>query len=292
MDILLTGGGGFIGRHVREHFSPAHRVLSPTHAELDLLDEDVVRAYMERHPVEAVIHCAVRPGHRNAPDPSDQLNRNLRMFHNLARNRSRFGRMIVLGSGLVYGMDHYRPRMGEDYFDRHVPRDEGGFSKYLIARHIECSEGFVELRPFGVFGAHEDYAIRFISNAICRTLFDLPITLKQNRKFDYVFVGDLIRVIGHFLDHGGRHKAYNVTPDRTVELLELVELVRMLSGKDLPVRVAREGMGTEYSGDNARLKAEIPALDFTPLETAVAGLFQWYLERRDAINRSLLETDP
>ena len=49
----------------------------------------------------------------------------------------------------------------------------------------------MELRLFGVFGRHEDYAIRFISNAICKTLFDLPITLRQNRTFSYLYVDDL-----------------------------------------------------------------------------------------------------
>jgi nucleoside-diphosphate-sugar epimerase len=291
MKILVTGGSGFIGRNLVERLLLAHAVLAPGHRELDLEDEASVGKYLGAHRFDAVVHCAVRPGHRNAADPSGQLDRNLRMFLNLASNRSSFGRMIFLGSGLAYGKDHYSPRMAEDRLGAHVPRDEGGFSKYVIARFIEEADGIVELRPFGVFGRHEDYAIRFISNAICKVLFDLPITLRQNRRFDYVCVDDLDRVIEHFLEHDGRHRAYNVTPDEPVELLELARLVLRTSGKDVPIRVAEDGMGAEYSGDNGRLRAEIPDLSFTPVETAVRALYGWYEENRSSIRREALLED-
>ena len=61
-----------------------------------------------------------------------------------------------------------------------MPDDEHGFSRYVIAGLRPRDERVVELRPFGVFGPYEDYAIRFISNAICKTLFDLPVTLRQD----------------------------------------------------------------------------------------------------------------
>ncbi len=57
----------------------------------------------------------------------------------------------------------------------------------------------MELRLFGVFGPHEDYAIRFISNAICKALFGLPITLRQNRTFSYLFIDDLGPIVERFL---------------------------------------------------------------------------------------------
>ena len=104
-------------------------------------------------------------------------------------------------------------------------------------------------------------------------------------------MGDLLAVIAHFLEHEGRHKAYNVTPDRTCELLELAEMVRRASGTSVPIHVAQEGMSVEYSGSNARLKEEIPSLVFTPVEDAVEKLFGWYRDHKDLINPALLETD-
>ena len=121
------------------------------------------------------------------------------MFFNLAGDEELCPRMVFLGTGAVYDMRHYEPLMPEEYFGDHVPADETGFSKYVIAKYAEKADHVVELRPFGVFGKYEDYAIRFISNAICKTLFDLPVTLRQNRRFSYVWIDDLVRVVEHFM---------------------------------------------------------------------------------------------
>jgi len=249
MNILITGGSGFIGRNLAEYLGAGHTVFTPTHRELELLDEDAVRNYFRSRDIDVVIHTAVRPGHRNAPDPSSQLYNNTRMFFNIIRNKDRFRKMIVLGSGLVYGLDNYIPKMKEAYFDTHVPADEGGFSKYIIAKYIEKIDYAAELRVFGIFGKYEDYAIRFISNAICKTIFDLPITIKQNRIFDYIYINDLMPVIDHFIN-GGKAGAYNVCSGQPVELKELAEKVRKISGKRLPIVIGQDGMGPEYSGDN------------------------------------------
>lgn len=270
---------------------PQYEVLVPERQVLDLLDEDAVFRFMKREQPDAVVHCATKPGHRNAADPTGLVYANTRMFFNLVRCEGLIGRLVVLTSGAVYDERYYHPKMPEDYFDAHVPVDETGYSKSVVARYLARMERAVELRPFGVFGKYEDWEIRFISNAICKTLFDLPITLRQDRLFDYVFVNDLVRVIRHFLNHDAREKAYNVTPDRAVALSDIARMVLEVSGKDLPVLIAQAGLGPEYSGDNSRLKAEIPSFPFTALQEAVCSLYGWYAEHRHLIRRDLLLVD-
>ncbi len=291
MKIWVTGGSGFIGRNLVEQLASDLEVLAPGHADLDLLDEDAVSQFLRREKVDAVVHCATKPGHRNAPDPTGLLAANTRMFHNIARNAGLYGRMILLTSGAVYDQRFYTPKMPESRFDAHVPVDEAGYSKYLCAKYAERLHDIVELRPFGVFGKYEDWEIRFISNAICKALFDLPITIRQNRRFDYVFVDDLVAVVRQFIFHEPCRGAFNLTPDTSVELAEIASLVLSVAGKDLPIRIAQPGFGIEYSGDNSRLKAEIQGLAFTPLEDAIRSLYVWYEEHRGLIRRDLLLVD-
>ena len=104
--------------------------------------------------------------------------------------------------------------------------DEHGFFRYVSAKYIETTSNVTELRIFSIFGKYEDYAIRFISNAICKTLFDLPITIKQNRLFDYLYVDDFVPILDFFIQNKPRYKAYNVTPDHAIELLTLAEKIR------------------------------------------------------------------
>jgi UDP-glucose 4-epimerase len=291
MKILLTGGSGFIGRNIVEYFKPKYQVLTPTHQELDLLDTGGVKDYLNRNKFDIVIHGAVRPGHRNVKDPSDQLHNNLRMFFNIIRNNDRFGKLIFLSSGAVYDVTRPLVKVKEDDFDTYVPEDEHGFSKYIIAKYIEKTNNAVELRIFGVFGKYEDYAIRFISNAICKTLFDLPVTINQNRRFDYFYIDDLMPVIDYFINHDLAYKAYNLTPDKSWELTSLAEKIIAISGKSVPVIIGEKTMGREYSGDNSRLRKEIPSLELAPIELAIEKLYKWYVENKYSINQQLLFTD-
>ena len=296
MRILLAGGGGFVGRNLLEHLSRDHEVLAPTHAELDLADNRAVDAWFRANEVDAVVHGAVRPGHRAAADPARQLWSNLRMFFNIVRNSDRFGRLVFLSSGAAYDTRDALVRVSEDRLGVSVPDDDHGLSKYTIARYLEAlgphaRPSVVELRLFGVFGPYEDYGIRFISNAICRTLFDLPITLRQNRRFSYLFIHDLMPVVDWALLGQPAHIAYNVAPDWTDNLHDLGLLVSGRSGKNVPVQVATEGFGREYSADNARLRKEMPHVTFTPTEVAVDRLFRWYEDRRSEIDATRLEID-
>ena len=62
--VLLTGGGGFLGRVVKagiERRAPA-LLLAPRAAELDLREPAAVRAYLEEHRPDLVIHAAAVVG--------------------------------------------------------------------------------------------------------------------------------------------------------------------------------------------------------------------------------------
>jgi UDP-glucose 4-epimerase len=290
--IFLSGGSGFIGRNlVESHLSAKYEFLAPSHSELDLLDSGAVASWLDKNKVDYVIHSAYKPGHRNAKDPAGLFYANTRMFFNIASDPSRFRKMLVMGSGGSYDSRHYQPKMKEDYFGTHIPVDEHGFTRYVCGKYIEKTPNITDLRIFGLFGKYEDYAIRFISNMICKAIFDLPLTIKQNRKFDYLWVGDLPRIVEHFLERETPLRAYNVTPDKSVELVDLARAVLKVAGKDLPITVAVPGLAAEYSGDNSLLRKEIKDLALTPVGQAIESLYSWYSSNKGSLDKSLLVSD-
>lgn len=291
--VLLTGGSGFIGRNVMESYlADRYEILAPRHSELELIDEVAVRDFIRGRGIEIVVHTAAKPGHRNAKDPSSVFYTNTRIFFNLARNADVFEKMIVTGSGAVYDGRFYQRKMSEDYYDAHVPVDEHGLSKYVLEKYIQASENIYDLRIFGIYGKYEDYTIRFISNMICKAMFDLPLTMNQNRMFDYLWVDDLMPVLEFVIENGLPFHSMNVTPDVSFALKDIAEIILFEMKKALPIVISKDGLGMEYSGDNSRMKSVLPNLQLTPLREGVRKLIHWYEANRSEVDLRSLGVNP
>jgi len=291
MKILVTGANGFIGRNICEHLSGKHDLLGPSHKELELLDEAAVRAYINQNGVDVIIHCANKGGTRNTAGAERVVEDNLRIFFNLARNSNLVDKMIYFGSGAEYGKHRDLKKIKEEQFDEVVPKDDYGFYKYACSRYAEKSENIYNLRLFGVFGKYENYEMRFISNAIVKNLLGIDITINQNVVFDYLYIPDLIRVVEHFLKNKPKFHAYNVTPDKSIDLLEICEMVNKISKKKSKTKVLNLGLNNEYTGSNSRLKREFPGTVFTNHEDAIRDLFSFYSSALPTIKKEDIVSD-
>lgn len=290
--ILLTGGSGFIGRNIIEsHLSDKYEILAPSHKELAVDDEKSVENFFSNNKIDIVIHSAAKAGHRNSKDSHNLFYTNTRMFFNLERYSNNYEKMIVIGSGAIYDMRNYRPKMSEHEYLDNIPVDEHGFSKYVCEKVIEKSENIYDLRVFGVFGKYEDYSIRFISNLICKALYGLPLTMNQDRFFDFIYIDDLIKIIDYFINNKIEDKSFNITPDKSSSLKSIAQLILDISNSDLPIVVKKTGLGHEYSGNNSKLKTLIPDFKFESLEDSINKLYHWYSSNINLIDKNLLLVD-
>ncbi len=292
MKVLVTGGNGFIGKNIKESFlKDKHEIVAPSRQELDCADDESINNYFSKNNFDVVIHAAAKAGHRNSADTNNLFLTNSRMLFNLLKYKNSWGKLINMGSGAIYDMQNYIPKMTEAYAGTHIPKDEHGYNKYIFMNVMSQHQNVYDFRIFGIFGKYEDYAIRFISNAICKSIFELPITLRQNRLFDYLYIDDLMPIIDFYIQNNPKEKSINITPDKSIGLLQIAEVVNSYSEKKLPIQVAQAGMGMEYSGDNTLLKSIIPNVSFTPIEQSIEMLYNWYLQNKTQINYQSLLVD-
>ncbi|MCL6588766.1 MAG: NAD(P)-dependent oxidoreductase [Firmicutes bacterium] len=285
MKILITGGNGFIARSLFEDFQNKYEVVSLNRQGLDLLDSGKVFDCIKRNNFDAVIHTATYDAAPafSTKDPAKVLENNLRMFFNVARCRDYFGKMIYFGSGAEFNRENWVPGMREDYFDQYVPVDQYGFSKYVMTKYTVLNDGIYNLRLFGVFGKYDDWRYRFIPNNCLRAALDLPLTINRNVRFDYLYIDDLVKIVDWFLQNKPRQNIYNVCTGTVYDFKTLAAKVIQISGKNLEIIIKMDGIGREYSGDNSLLLAEIPGLEFTPMDRAIEVLYQWYVEHKQIL---------
>ncbi len=278
--ILLTGSDGFIGRNIEKYLTNSYELVSPAHSELDLLDSNKILKLLKKNAFDVVIHAATHNAtETSTKDRSLVLENNLKMFFNIAEKKDLFGKMIHFGSGAEFGRDYYIPRMKEEYLGEHIPRDQYGFSKYIMARYTEeVNANIYNLRLFAVFGKYEDWRIRFISNNICNALQNKPLSINQNAFFDFLYVEDLCKITEWFIKNEPIHKTYNVCTGTSNDLYSIAESIKRVASVDLPIVTKAQGFKKEYSGNNSRLRKDLGSSLYTDFETALSELHAWFQE--------------
>jgi UDP-glucose 4-epimerase len=288
--LLITGGSGFIGKNIIEHFQNNLTIFAPTHNELDLLSFEKVTDFFKETEIDYVIHCANIGGTRKELG-ENVVEKNTRMFINLAENRSRFDKMIYFGSGAEYNKQRPLQKITETHIGESIPTDDYGFSKYIMNKLTTKTENITNLRLFGVFGKYEDYEYKFISNAIVKSLLVLPITIQQNVYFDWLYIDDLMRIVQHFINYDSAYTVYNTTPNSRIDLVGVVEMINSCSPIKSKTIIEHQGLNHEYSGSNARLLTELGSFEFTPLSKSIPELTDYYRTILPDINFEAIRKD-
>ena len=287
MKILITGAGGFVGRNVKEYLErqKKYKIYAPASKELDCTDEAAVTEYLRQHCFDCVLHFAVYGNEIDKEkDGSRILDYNLRIFLNFAKNNEYYGKMFYAGSGAEYDKRYDISRVTEGEIGKTIPVDQYGLMKYTVGQMIENSKNIFNLRLFGIFGKYEYYPVKFISNVCCKAIKGVPLTMRQNVYFDYLWVEDFCRMVEFFLNNEPQYHTYNMVSGQRISLLEICERVLEISGKKLPVFICREGLAREYTAQNHRFMQECQDFVYTPIGRAIEGLYHWYLTGEEEID--------
>ncbi|MDR1358870.1 MAG: NAD(P)-dependent oxidoreductase, partial [Coriobacteriales bacterium] len=259
--VLLTGCGkrGFVGHHIRRYLSDKLDLIATDSDTLDLRDYDAVKRFIYKNKIESVILSAA----------TADLDTNLRMYFNIAALSGELDKIINFSSGAEYNKKHDIVMVSEEDVGNSIPEDPYGFAKYVITQHARKVANIFTVRLFSIFGVGEDWRKKFISNLCCKAIFNLPLSIRRECKFEFTPVDTLPLLVEWMLDSQPLHKDYNFVSGKPIALTEIAKMVNQISGKNLGiVLLDKDGQDPEYSASNNRLLQELPWLKMTPLSSA------------------------
>jgi nucleoside-diphosphate-sugar epimerase len=224
MKILLTGSSGMVGKNIVE-VSRAHNyeLLSPTSAELNLLDSKNVSEYMQAHLPDMVIHAAGIVGgiQANMAQPVKFLVHNLTMGLNIitAAHENNVARFMNLSSSCMYPRDAANP-LSEDLILKGElePTNEGyALAKITSTRLCEyiCKEFpnklYKTIIPCNLYGRFDKFSpenshmipavIRKLYQAKRSKLNEVSIWGDGEARREFMYAEDLAEFVFYAIEH-------------------------------------------------------------------------------------------
>lgn len=278
--ILMTGATGFVGHNVLPILqrNKNYSIITPKRNELNLKNENEVKAYLENEKFDVVIHFANPTPGKNKLDSFDTLMEDsMRIFINFYNNRNLFGKMIYTGSGAEFDKSRDINLVKEEECYRSVPYDTYGLTKQIMNRLAEASDNIYNFRIFGCYGPG-DHESKFITHCIRSVILGVPITIRKDCEFDYMHVYDFARYIAWAVDTDLKYHSYNVSTGHPILLSDIAKLVVNQMGKDILIDILSDEMNKKYTADNSRLINESEIVIDYPIEKGIQEQIKWEID--------------
>lgn len=274
MRALVTGAGGFVGRHLCAHLrSCGDEVVACDrgHHWFDVTDREATHAVIAEHRPEVVYHlAALTHVGESWSDPVRFVRVNVEGSVNVldACRAAGVARVLVVGSAEEYGL--VRPEdlpLREDAPLR--PSTPYGASKaaasqFALQAHFGGGIETVRVRPFNHTGPGQ--SDRFVVPALARRMLDASRAGQATVRVgaldpvrDVSDVRDVVRAYRLLAHHGAPGEVYNVCSGRGVSIAQVAELLLSLVGAPLRLEtdaaLVRPTEVPRLVGDPAKLVA-------------------------------------
>jgi UDP-glucuronate 4-epimerase len=320
MNILVTGGAGFIGSHTVErllasgghqvtildsfndYYNPAIKRANvaamagrATVVEGELTDAPLIQKTFEQGRFDAVIHLAARAGVRpSIAQPELYIDTNIKGTFNLleAARRTGCGHFVFASSSSVYGVNKKVPFSEEDPILQTI----SPYAMTKMAGEQMCSNyshlygiRTVSLRFFTVYGPRQrpDLAIskftRLIEDGLPIDKYGDGTTAR-----DYTFISDIVDGIIGALNHrdGPICDIFNLGGSQTVTLNDLIATIESAVGRKAQIHQLPDQPG-DVPLTSADVSKANRLLNFKPTTTIAQGVPRYVEWFRDMRSRGL-----
>jgi len=298
--ILITGGAGFIGRHLVAHLASrddtAVTVIDNEslgdrkHLDLekvrfihgDLVDRDELRAALEGQ--DAVVHLAADTRVMDSiENPQHNFDNNVIGTFNLLELSRELGvgRIVAASTGGAI-LGDVEPPVHEQMPPH--PTSPYGASKLMLEGYLSAySSSFgvsgCALRFSNIYGPRSFHKGSVVAHFFKQVMAGEPLVVfgdgSQTR--DYLYVGDLVEAIRVAVDSDATG-AYQLGSGKPTTLNELIDVMRTVTGRDLDV-VYRDFRAGEVRESWCQIDKARQSFGFDPttrLEDGLRSTWAWF----------------
>lgn len=251
--ILVTGPRGMVGSALVRRLARSGyaNLLAPTRSDVDLLNQQVVRDYLQSEKPDYIFVAAAKVGgiYANNTYRADFIYENLMVEANLIHGAHLAGvqRMMFLGSSCIYPRDCPQP-IKEDYLL--TGPLESTNEPYAIAKiagiklcesyNRQYSRQYVSVMPTNLYGPNDNYdldnshvlpaLIRKAHEAKQRGGKELVVWGTGTAKREFLYVDDLADACVFLMEKGYHGPLVNIGTGQDITIRELAEMVITIVG--------------------------------------------------------------
>ena len=289
--ILVTGGTGLVGKHLKEILPDAFYLGSK---DCDLTDINKVRWMISSYTPDIVIHLAARVGgiQDNLKYPADYFDDNILINTNIVKVCKEYDvkRFIGILSTCIYPsvVDNY-PMTEEDLFIGPPPPSNFsyGYAKRCLAVQIDAynkqyGTKYNYLIPCNLYGdydnLHNENKMHFITALLnkIRNSKDNSLHLLGTGKplRQFMYAGDLAKIIKLVIENNIT-ESFNVAPDFNYSIDEMARVALNVTNKDYNIIYDRPELDGQYRKDvsNKKLLKLFPDFKFTQLKEGLKKVY-------------------
>lgn len=251
--ILLTGASGMVGGALSKQLRETGytRILTPSHAELDLRDQQRVSSYFEKNHPEYVFHLAAIVGgiHANNTYPAKFIYDNTQMHCNVIHAAHQFGvkKLLFPGSACTYPKMAVQPIKESSFLDGLIEPTNIAYAAAKINGIVMCQayarqHGFNAIIPMptNAYGVGDNFnpeashvipaLMKRFHEAKIQSLNEVILWGSGKPLREFIYTDDLANALIFLMENYNSHEILNVGTMQEISIADLAHKIAATIG--------------------------------------------------------------
>jgi GDP-L-fucose synthase len=294
MKVLVTGGNGFVGRHVQKRlfFESDLEVFAPKKEELDVLRQNVLFDYVGKNKIDAIVHLSALCGGIgiNKDKPAEFMYSNLQMGLNVA-NVCSWHNIKLVNTGTVCSYPKYTeiPFKEENFWNGYPEETNAayGIAKKTVMEYTKAlgdKINVTNLVPVNMCGEYDNFDLysSHVIPALIRKFEEatthVEIWGNGEASREFLYAGDFADAIVIALRKKTNADPINIGTGNEISIKDLVEKIKKIGNYnakavwlvDKPNGQPRRCLDTTNAKKILKWEAK------TDLDTMLKRTIDWY----------------